>query len=497
MKHKCVSLLVNAVFMAITLFAEASIQPSSSVPAVEPSTNNRLFVLTDIGNEPDDQMSLVRLLVYANEVDIEGLVATTSTWQRNHTQPDTLKEIIESYGQVRANLMQHGTGWPTGEKLLSLVASGQVAYGMEAVGDGKSSDGSRALINAADRADERPLWVSLWGGANTLAQALWDVRASRSPQEVKEFISRLRVYSISDQDDAGEWIRREFPTIFYIVTPSSQDSHDYYYATWTGIAGDVFYRNGQGADTNLITNEWLEKNIRKGPLGKHYLKFDYIMEGDTPAFMGLLNNGLASHYSPSWGGWGGRYIYRQPRGEARPIWTQGGAGLTSQDEVTGIDGKTYVSDQATIWRWRDAFQRDFAARMDWTIKPYTRANHHPLVVINKVSGSEPLFVEVRLGETLALDASSSSDPDGNQLNYRWIIYPEAGYEPGQSMASVELDKTLGSRVILKPLKTCRGDWHNKNPSCEAGVAHIILEVTDNGKPALTRYRRVIVMVKEK
>lgn len=332
--------------------------------ADEKFVKNRIFVLTDIGNEPDDQMSFVRLLVYSNEVDIEGLVATTSTWQRNHTQPNTLQEIINTYDKVRPNLTKHAQGWPSTKYLLSLVSSGQPVYGMAAVGDGKSSDGSRALIKAADRADNRPLWINLWGGANTLAQALWDVRATRSAQEVATFVSRLRIYSISDQDDAGSWIRREFPELFYIVMPSSQDSDDYYYATWTGISGDVFYRNGMGADGSLITNEWLEKNIRKGPLGKHYPKFEYIMEGDTPAFLGLLNNGLASHQSPSWGGWGGRYIYRQPKGETHPIWTQGGGGggLTSQDEVVGIDGKTYISDQATIWRWRDALQREWIGR---------------------------------------------------------------------------------------------------------------------------------------
>ena len=470
----------------------------TSALADDKPIKNRLFVLTDIGNEPDDQMSFVRLLVYSNELDIEGLVATTSTWQRNRTQAHTLQEIITTYGKVRPNLMRHSDGWPDAKHLLSLVSSGQPTYGMAAVGKDKSTSGSRALIKAVDRNDDRPLWVSLWGGANTLAQALWDVRATRSAEEVATFVSRVRVYSISDQDDAGLWIRKEFPQLFYIVMPSTQDSEDYYYATWTGIAGDIFYRNGMGADGSVITNEWLETHIRKGLLGKHYPTFEYIMEGDTPAFLGLVNNGLASHTSPSWGGWGGRYVYRKPNGESRPIWTQGGGGgsITSQDEVVGADGKMYVSDQATIWRWRTAFQRDFAARIDWTLKPYDKANHHPVVVVNGVKGHEPINLSVDLGKTLELDAGKSSDPDNHQLSYRWIIYSEAGFEPGVSMAVVELNKTEGSNVTLKPLKTCRNDWRNTNPTCAKGFAHVILEVTDNGSPALTRYRRMVIEVNQ-
>ena len=100
------------------------------------------------------------------------------------------------------------------------MAAGQVHYGMADVGAGKTSAGARAIVRAADRADPRPLWVALWGGANTLAQALFDVRATRSAEELARFVARLRVYSISDQDDAGPWIRREFPALFYVVKPS-------------------------------------------------------------------------------------------------------------------------------------------------------------------------------------------------------------------------------------------------------------------------------------
>ena len=183
----------------------------------------RAFMVSDIGNEPDDQMSFVRLLLYSNEIDLEGLVATTSTWQKAATHPETMHQIIAKYGEVRPNLLKHASGWPTAADLDQLVSIGQPAYGMAAVGAGKSSPGAQALVKAADREDPRPLWITIWGGANTLAQALLDVRATRSPAELARFVAKLRVYSISDQDDAGPWIRKEFPDLFYVVYPSSAE----------------------------------------------------------------------------------------------------------------------------------------------------------------------------------------------------------------------------------------------------------------------------------
>ena len=53
------------------------------VPALGVSEpKQRLIVLTDIEADPDDSQSLVRLLLYANQIDIEGIVATTSTHQK-------------------------------------------------------------------------------------------------------------------------------------------------------------------------------------------------------------------------------------------------------------------------------------------------------------------------------------------------------------------------------------------------------------------------------
>jgi hypothetical protein len=459
----------------------------------------RVAILSDIGNEPDDQMSLVRLLLYSNQLDIEALVANTSVWQRAAVHPETMRTLIQAYAQMRPNLLLHAAGWPAAEQLMNRVYSGQTGYGMGATGPGKSSEGATALIRAADRDDPRPLWVCLWGGANTLAQALLEARAAKPAEDLRKFIARLRVYSISDQDDAGAWIRREFPDLFYVVQPSTQNGDEYYYATWTGISGDLYYRNCQGADGSTVTNEWLEANIRsKGPLGKVYPRFLFIMEGDTPSYLGLIDNGLNAYRRPDWGGWGGRYVYRQPRGETHPIWTQGGdlfSRITSQDTVRGADGKEYTSDQATIWRWREAFQNDFAARMTWTVADYAHANHAPVVEVNGQGGTAAIEIEAEVGKPVVLDASASRDPDGQRLHFRWFHYAEAG-TAGLNPAAVEISGADTANATVTPTAVCRPGWLARGRPCSGtGSAHIILEVTDEGTPKLTAYRRMILTVR--
>jgi hypothetical protein len=458
----------------------------------------RVIVISDIGNEPDDQMSLIRLLLYSNDLDIEGLIAATSTWQKNVVHPETMHKLIEAYGQVRTNLLLHAQGWPTANQLDSRVWSGQTAYGIAATGADKMSDGAKAIISAVDRDDSRPLWICLWGGANTLAEALLQVRATRPADAAAKFVEKLRVYSISDQDDAGPWIRREFPDLFYIVQPSTPTGGESYYATWTGISGDVYYRNGGGADGTTVTNEWLDEHIRsKGPMGKLYPRFAFIMEGDTPSFLELIDNGLSSWQRPDWGGWGGRYLYRQSYGETHPIWTQGGdefSRVTSQDTVTGVDGREYVSDQATIWRWRNAFQNDFAARMEWTVADYAHANHNPVVEINGRAGTAPIFIDAVVGEPVILDAQQTHDPDGQKLHYHWFHYGEAGAMDG-NLSTVSITNADTARATVTATAVCHPNWLPLVPCKGTGVAHIILAVTDEGSPQLTSYRRVILKVR--
>ena len=179
MRRSFLLLLLCGSWLAVAAPLPAAPLPSTHVD--EFTAHPRVIIISDIGNEPDDQMSLVRLLLYSNELDIKALIASTSTWQKTATHPETMQALIKAYGEVRPNLLLNAKGWPTAEDLSSKVFAGQPGYGLAATGPGKMSPGAEAIIREADRNDSRPLWICLWGGPNTLAQALLHVRATRTP----------------------------------------------------------------------------------------------------------------------------------------------------------------------------------------------------------------------------------------------------------------------------------------------------------------------------
>jgi len=450
---------------------------------------HRLIVLTDIGAEVDDTESMVRLLLYSDVIDIQGLIATTSTWKRTSVSPDLIQAVIVAYSKVHGNLLKHDLNFPPAEVLQSLVKRGIPAYGMTGVGAGKDSEGSEWIIRTLERNDDRPLWVSVWGGVNTLAQALYRLREARPAAEVDRLVAKLRVYTISDQDDSGPWIRKNFPKLFYIVTPGG----DYGAATWTGINAFV-----QGIDNSTISNKWLAEHIQQGhgPMGAAYPDVAYGMEGDTPSWLGLIPNGLSDPDHPEWGGWGGRYELFRPEvpvtdprtflggvpiePETRPIWTNAIDNYTppvagEYGRATRPGEKSFKDFKATLWRWRDDFQNDFAARMDWTTKPYEEGNHPPVPVLD-----HPDAITVRSGEGFGLGAHGTTDPDGDSLSYFWFQYLEAGSYKG--------------RVKIDGAENAIGAWVIAPKVERPETVHFILMVTDKGRPPLSRYKRVIVTV---
>ena len=442
----------------------------------------RVIVLTDIEADPDDTQSLIRFLLYSNQWNVEGLIATTSIHQKTRVAPESIEKVLSAYAKVHPNLIKHEKGYPTYDQLKAKVSTGLPVYGMEGVGEGKDSKGSEWIVQALSKVDDRPIWFSVWGGPNVLAQALWKIRKTKSPEEAEKLYRKVRVYTISDQDDSGPWIRKNFPSIFYIVTPG----YNYANATWLGITMGL-----PGSNKEVVSNEWLATNIQQGhgPLGAAYPDVAYGMEGDTPAFLNLIANGLSNPEHPDLGGWGGRYMLYLPpfqdsntgffkrenwpkdEPETRPIWTN-----ANDSVVSSIDNKSYVSNHATVWRWREAFQNDFAARMDWCTKSYTQANHPPVA---KLAHAQSFTV--RSGEQFYLNADGSFDPDGDSMSFLWFQYKEAGTFPG-SVSTRPYAPNLYNLPVTAP--------NVDKPQ----TIHFILQVKDKGTPQLVSYQRVVVNV---
>jgi len=452
---------------------------------------HRVIILTDIEADPDDTQSLVRLLLYSDEIDIKGLIATTSCWHKSTVNPESIKRIIQAYGKVQPNLVKHDTAFPRAETLFPLVKQGLPVYGMLGVGKGKDSEGADWIIKELKKNDERPLWICVWGGANTLAQALYKTERTKSKAEAKRLIGKLRVYAISDQDDSGIWIRNNFPNLFYIVSPGD----DYGSATWTGINSFI-----KGIYNRKISNSWLAQNIQQGhgPLGAAYPDVAWGMEGDTPSWLSLIPNGLNAPEHPSWGGWGGRYELYKPKffpgnkgagsgvpnePETRKIWTNAVDMYTpyiSNEYGRSIKKDTviFTDSKVSLWRWRDDFQNDFAARMGWCTESYQEANHPPVPVL-----STPEEVKVKSGHGITLEASNSYDPDGDNISFEWFSYPEAG--------------TYKKLIRIEGAANTHGVYIVAPKVDKEETAHIILKVTDKGKPQLSRYKRIILNIRPK
>ncbi|KAI9731512.1 MAG: hypothetical protein M1834_004632 [Cirrosporium novae-zelandiae] len=494
------ALVLGLLFVLLTLSKTSN---GFSCNLADADEKPRIFVLSDISNEPDDTQSMVRLLLHSDQLDIQGLVATTSYWLNSSTHADQIHAVIDGYAKVYNNLKIHGIGqYPTPKYLKALVRSGPSVYGMASISDEGVSEGAQLLIDAVE-SSSKPLWVQVWGGAAVLGEALNRIQRARTEKDTKNFMSRLRVYSISDQDDVGVWIRREFPSVFYLS--SVHGWNQYGLALWTGISGEGHYGFDKGGpDTELVTNEWVKKNIQIGPLGSLYPDIMFIMEGDSPALLYTLQNGLNAPEHPSWGGWGGRYTPTSLSGKSQHY-------ADTVDRVTGKDGRLFLSNHATIWRWREAFQNEFAARIQWTLtKDYQKTPHPPSVVVNASCSNTPLEMRVCPGSRLVFDASQSQDPltgTHESLIFKWWQYRDitatqwsVEHEvPELKISFAESDpRNLVATIEIPSIEeACRSPKALHASSKLQRVCqsyHLILEVKNGGDIPLTRYRRMVFNV---
>ena len=474
------------------------------------STRPRLIVLADMGNEPDEVQQMLHLLICSNEIRLEGLLAVTgkhlrpsdSRPYRQILHPELFHMLIDGYEKVYPNLQQHASGYHTPEYLRSIVATGQTDYGIDDVGDGKSSPGSRLIIEAATKDDPRPLHLVMNAGSNTLAQALHDYGAAHSPEELEAFVAKLIVFENQAQDNAGAWICHNFPDIHWIRSR-------YQTRCYGGPSNDnlgphqwqPYEYSTEGQDN------WAVDNVRTGhgALGDIYPQrkiFDerihFIEGGGTIPWMRLVSRGLTDPSEPSWGGWSGRYTAEKMLNIPSPY-----ADVSKEEEkfmpfsaytdVMGVkdrwtdpqDGKVYEDQYAPIWPWRVAMWNDFKARMDWCVKPYEEANHHPRAVLNGDAGDDIIRLSARPGDVIKLNASGSNDPDKDKLSYSWWVYPDAGERPYGKELPVE-NSSLKKAKLTIPIDAAGKELH------------IILEVWDQSKIVpLVDYRRMVITVTDK
>ncbi len=440
---------VSRLFVVLLMLASAGL-----AVAQENFRKPRIITTTDLGADPDDEQSMVRLLVCANEFDIEGLIVSTGCWKKNQGDTAMLDKLVDAYGECVENLRVHAKGFPSVEYLRSISLMGQTGYGMSDVGDGKDSPGSELIIASVDKDDPRPVWVGGWGGTNNVAQAIWKVRATRTKEELSRFLSKLRVFDILGQDDAGAWIAKNFPEVLYIRA--------------TGVYGWQPPKNGDYQRSDIQ---------RHGPLGAVYPDTEWATEGDTPAFMHVYPNGLNDPDKIDQGGWGGRFDLQKK------------TSIKSMRAVKGEERRYDPYDMygntkegsAAIKRWSKAYDNDFAARMDWSITgKYSDANHHPVAVVNGDTSRRVLQVTAAAGSTLNLSADGSSDPDEDELIYAWSFYQDPSSYNGEVKIK---DPSAAAAKLMIPANA-----GGKN-------LHIILELHDDGKPNLYAYRRVIINVK--
>lgn len=254
---------------------------------------HRVIVTTDIGGtDPDDYQSMAHVLLYADVLDIEGLVS--SPFEREGKAK--ILEVIDAYESDYANLRSWSKLYPTPDALRAITKQGGV-HPAPYSGLRGTTEGSELIVSAARRADPRPLHIIVWGALEELAQALHDA---------PDILPKLRVHYIGGPNkkwgpDAYQYLADNFPTLWIIESN----------ATYRG------YFLGGNQEGEWGNAEFVKQHVAgQGALGTYFAEHlgGVIKMGDTPTVNWLLRGQPGN---PALPGWGGRYVRAWDRPYAR------------------------------------------------------------------------------------------------------------------------------------------------------------------------------------
>ena len=451
---------------------------SMNICAQKAELKPRLVVCTDIAPadvEPDDMESLVRLMAYADMYEIEALI-TSVGWNCDPYPGEWAQymyRVIDAYEKDLPNLMKRSgqkgflsqkkeTGcqkmgyWPCADYIRSRAVMGSMYGGIRSIGERNDSPGSELLIRLADEDDPRPIYVAAWGGANTLAQAIWRVKQTRTADEVRKFVRKFRLYTITDQDmdyahrmdrarSSHMWLRQEFKDNLQFIWDEG---------TWQ-------------LQCDLGKEHWDEhaKFIQgKGALGAEYPNYKWGVEGDTPSFLYVMPNGLSDPEDPAQVNWGGYHQYGFCPDSLTYAWTS-------------WEQPTYNTTRDYKRRFYPDELNDFKARMQWADEG--RGNTNPHVIVNGQKGKAVIHIHAKAGTQVRLDASRSYDREGDALSFLWWQQKEFGLDH-QPLSMLVSESSIATVQIPQDA------WGKK--------LHLVCEVHDDGPFHLVAYRRVIISV---
>lgn len=496
-------------YLSILLVMVFSVRCSRSQDTV--SMKPRTIITTD--GEVDDMNSFIRFLLYSNEFNIEGLIYSSSQWHYSgddkgslfiSEMPSTAKiygertdlrwpgttwmqEYILKYAHVYNNLLEHDSSYPDPDYLLSLVKTGNIEFEGEME---KITEGSEHIKNILLDDLPGPVYVQIWGGSNTLARALKSIeeeyRGTRGWDEIYKKVSgKTFIYTILDQDATyRKYIAPNWPEIKMVYNTAQFWSFAY---QWPRVVPSQL--------KSYLDGKWHSENIKfnHGPLLASYFtwgdgqkiegdpehtqgdtsqldlrgreKYEFISEGDSPAYFYLLDFGLRSLEDPSFGGLGGRFILSN----TVPGRWEDGKMVTDLNPYTNLQETSYPQ-----VRWIETLQNDFASRADWCVKSYEAANHAPVVSLD-----HPANLKAKAGKKINLKGFAA-DPDGDFVSLNWWHYEEAGTYKG-NIKIENADQGKATMVIPEDAEP-------------GNTIHLILEARDNGSPVLIRYQRVIIEI---
>ncbi|MBN7812776.1 DUF1593 domain-containing protein [Algoriphagus sp. H41] len=516
----------------ILLAASALSLFSQGLAAQASAEKPRIIITAD--PELDDNNSLIRLILYSSDLQIEGLVYASSqfhwTGDGKGTQwfvpgreydrfgmnecPCTswrwaegerfIHDIVEAYEKSYRNLKTHNPEYPSPEHLKSVIRFGNIKFDGDFSEDTPGSELIREKI-----LDDQPgkLFITAWGGASTIARALYtiqrDFEFTEDWPEIEDKINRKVVLLPSgDQDDTfASYIRPNWPDIEY--RQFRQVPNYGYGAQIRATAENAPY----------LTPAWMKENVSdRGELGELYRvwgdgkqmvegdKVDYfgisgktneelkemgyfvwmpvqekgswLGEGDNHTVMNMLGNGLRAFEAGTFGGWGGRSIVT-----TQPSVVAGMSSSGSADDMAATlsNQNRAQTDLEPFPNYFPAAQQDFAARMQWAVTPnFKDANHAPIL---KIEG--PLTLMGSPGQKIKLHAFTS-DPDGDEVSLSWFQTPVSGFG-----AKAEFAQTEGKSIELTLPKDAAAGQE----------IHVIVAAKDTGSPALTSYQRVVIRVK--